>query len=40
VTINFNQEKTLEIVSDYYKAKDGSLQDKEAKFQIMYIANN
>jgi hypothetical protein len=36
VVVNFKPEEALVRVSDFYKAKDGSLQDKEGKFQIMF----
>lgn len=32
VVVNFSPEETLIRVSDFYKGKDGSLQDKEGKF--------
>jgi hypothetical protein len=32
VVVNINPEETLVRVSDFYKGKDGSLQDKEGKF--------
>jgi len=32
VVVNFSSEETLIRVSDFYKGKDGSLQDKEGKF--------
>jgi hypothetical protein len=32
VTINFKEDEAMVRVSDFYKQKDGSLQDKEGKF--------
>ncbi len=40
VTVNFNEGEALIRVSDFYKGKDGSLQDKEGKFQIMFQGND
>ena len=40
MVVNFNPEETLIRVSDFYKGKDGSLQDKEGKFQIMFQGND
>ena len=40
VSVKFDQEEKLVRVGDFYKNLDGSLQDKEGRFQVMFKGND